>query len=143
MDDLGPLPNENALRLDPSAVIRLWPPEHWGMQHAEQEEPQCDPTLCPSVTPCCPAPSLAWAPSPLKPSVPEATSLDLYRVRREIQRFDGLETSPFNKFTVYVISMMCNTPQYHSYVLLQFEKFLICSVNEKKTKRQSCKAQSN
>ncbi|GLD47952.1 uncharacterized protein AKAME5_000202000 [Lates japonicus] len=65
--------------IDQSAVIRLWPPEHWGMEHAEQEEPQCDPTLCPSVTPCCPTPSLAWAPLPLKPSVPEATSLDLYR----------------------------------------------------------------
>ncbi|KAA8582060.1 hypothetical protein FQN60_008800, partial [Etheostoma spectabile] len=69
--------------IDQSAAIRLWPSEHWGMQHAEQEEPQCDPTLCPSVTPCCPVPSLAWASSPLKPSVPEATSLDLYRVTGE------------------------------------------------------------
>ncbi|XP_023269028.1 uncharacterized protein C15orf41 homolog [Seriola lalandi dorsalis] len=49
------------------------------MEHAEQEEPQCDPTLCPSVTPCCPTPSLAWASSPPKPSVPEASSPYLYR----------------------------------------------------------------
>lgn len=87
------------------------------MQHVEQEEPQCDPTLCPSVTPCCPAPSLAWASSPLKPSAPEATILDLYRVKRKIQQFDGLETSAFNKLAVYVIPMVCNALQYHSFIV--------------------------